>query len=324
MTLPEHGVLYIATGDELRSEAAESAERVSELTDLPITIVTDQKPESTVFDRVSIVRDPTYSLRDKVMNMRLPYDRTLFLDTDTYLCDAQAGYDLLEMLDEYDIAAAHDTGRNMELTYGDDEKVPQTKRPKALPMVNTGVLALSDNSNTQDLLRRWKEIYDEQDAAWPGLNDQGAFREALIETEVNLGTVPPEYNFRAPKPQFVFGAVRVVHGHATNLPEIAEKINESPEKRRLYRPIMRLDDPTERQYIQPQIDPGKWSAGLQRLKLTAKYDGLLKTAAILSLGGFNRGRMRLEVLADTVRSQGATAAILKVSRKVRTGLGGQF
>lgn len=310
------GVLYVATGEDLRSEAVKSAEQVARLTELPISIATDQAPESAVFDHVSLIQNPAYSLRDKVMNVGVPYDRTLFLDTDTYLCDAAGVHHLLELLERFDVAAAHDTGRTMERVYGKNSGMPEIEAPQAFPMVNTGVLALADRPATHELLERWRELYHLHEQKSPGLNDQGAFRQALIETDVRIGTFPPEYNFRAPKPQYVFGPVRLIHGHAPNLAEIAEKLNQSPNDRRLYRPIMRLGDPTKYQYIHPQVKPGAWIASLKLLRLTIQTDGLIKTVAILILGGLDQGRYRLNTLSQSLKEKGVRSTIELVVDKL--------
>src|SRR5437879_782202 len=79
------GFVYIAFGQDYVEEAAASARSVRALHQYPITLITDKQPAQhvgTVFDTVRVEtlrRD--YS--DKILMGTSPYERTIFLDSDT-------------------------------------------------------------------------------------------------------------------------------------------------------------------------------------------------------------------------------------------------
>ena len=63
-----------------------------------------------LFEQVITIEDPQYSYVDKVNAMPLsPYNRTLFLDTDTYVYASLEH--LFVLLDRFELAAAHDPWR---------------------------------------------------------------------------------------------------------------------------------------------------------------------------------------------------------------------
>lgn len=95
----EKGILYIATAEEYTEEAQQSAVSVRESNeDLQIALITDQEDVGGTFDEVIDLPHPDHCNVDKVSNLhRSPYDKILYLDTDTYLCrDLRPIFDYLE------------------------------------------------------------------------------------------------------------------------------------------------------------------------------------------------------------------------------------
>jgi hypothetical protein len=154
------GVLYVAT-QNLRclAEAFLSAASVKQhLPDVPVAIVTDVPPVAehhhAVFDHV-IPASPTRryaaewrrGLFDKVGGIvRTPFDRTLFLDTDTRVLDP-AARDVFAWLDEHDVAMVPCT--------------PESSRSCEIfgrPMLNSGVIAYRRTAAVEKLLARWEEL----------------------------------------------------------------------------------------------------------------------------------------------------------------------
>ena len=104
------GVVYVATGEKFVAEALISVRSVKkQMPEIPITLFTDLQglvgnpPEGV--DSVCYLTQVTNSCRDKIYPLTdSPYEKTLFLDTDTYVC--KPVYDLFTMLDRFDIALA--------------------------------------------------------------------------------------------------------------------------------------------------------------------------------------------------------------------------
>ena len=82
------GVLYIAVGEAYVAEARQSAASVKAvMPDVPVTLITSRPQPGTIFDRVIAITQNDYRSTDRARLLLLsPYERTLFLDTDTYVC----------------------------------------------------------------------------------------------------------------------------------------------------------------------------------------------------------------------------------------------
>src|SRR6266550_8544105 len=98
------GVIYVATGSpNYIDEACNSAYSCKEkMPEMHITIFSDQRINATCFDKFIILQSSHNGYLDKIMAMQQsPYERTLFLDTDTYICSNFS--ELFGLLDKYDI-----------------------------------------------------------------------------------------------------------------------------------------------------------------------------------------------------------------------------
>src|SRR5882757_8776162 len=99
----ERGIIYVATGGRFVAEARQSALSARRhMPDLPILLYTDQ-PEiggGAPFDLVRKLEHPRHFFVDKVAPLAAsPFEKTLFLDTDTFVCDPV--YDLFAVLDRF-------------------------------------------------------------------------------------------------------------------------------------------------------------------------------------------------------------------------------
>ncbi|GGI95671.1 hypothetical protein GCM10008995_02190 [Halobellus salinus] len=226
------GILYIATGKKYINEAVTSARSLEEhMPDIPISIISNREPDSDIFDTVFTVDNPSYSFKDNVDYLRKsPYDKTIFLDSDTYVCRDIS--ELFELLEQFDIAAAHDTGRRHKL-YKDDNI--EVRAPDSFPMYNSGVVIFSDNIEIDNLFDKWEDIYYRHTDKASGIVNQPSFREALYKTDVRIATLPPEYNCRLPYPTYLRGEVKIIHGRTSNFEAIEQILNEEPtESRRTF------------------------------------------------------------------------------------------
>jgi hypothetical protein len=225
MSSPTEGVVYIATGKDYIQEACLSAKSLKEHNEsIHTTIFSDTSFSSPYFDDVRLFKDPDYDFGDSVIDPDMtPYDRTLFLDTDTYVCENISG--IFDILDRFDIAVTHNPGSRTAVHNGyGDRGVPD-----AFPQYNTGVLLFKNNSQTREFFESWASIYEENKVqVGVGLN-QPAFREALYKSELQIATLPSEYNLRVRydgSVGFMTDSVKIVHGrHPAGLPAVSKHLN---------------------------------------------------------------------------------------------------
>lgn len=213
------GVVYIATGLHFVEEALASAKSLCvHHPDLPVVLFTDIDPDfcKEVFPEIRRIENPTRSFADKIAPLsESPFEKTVFLDTDTRIC-APIG-DLFDLLDRFDLVAAH---APMRVTW------PQPAIPDSFPEVNSGVLAWRKTEKTELLFAEWKRLYGEHLASTGQKDDQPALRRALFESDLNLGILPPEYNFRTVIPAFAGrGPVRIIHGRHPDMASVERHLN---------------------------------------------------------------------------------------------------
>jgi hypothetical protein len=244
------GIVYSCAGERYVEEALRSARSSLRHNDLPHVLFTTADAECE--PGMSVVRfEPSENAyADKIANMRRsPFQRTIYLDTDTFVVDEIVH--LLALLDHFDLAVAHDPSRRG----GGDREVPV-----AFCEFNTGVIAWRASDRMEAFMRGWQETYlawlaDEPFAgaakasarrrarlvpgvspSWGGAADQPAFRRCAWEHDVRLLVLPPEYNLRLGEPATVVDPVRVIHGRHSDYESLARRINETQGPRRWPRP----------------------------------------------------------------------------------------
>lgn len=220
------GILYSCSGEAYVAEALRSARSSLRHNSLPhvLFVSTEVGDEPGL----SIVRfEPSANpYADKIANMRRsPFERTLYLDTDTYVIDEVAH--LLRLLDRYDMAVAY-------TAEGRGPRDPGV--PPAFFEFNTGVLAWQASERMEAFMRSWEETYiawREHGDPFPtpgkgsrsGRADQLAFRRCAWEHDVNLFVLAPEYNFRIGYPTTVVARVAIIHGRSCDLDTLARRVN---------------------------------------------------------------------------------------------------
>lgn len=219
------GIVYVATGRRFVEEALFSARSAKRsMPGLPITLFTDLTAHPDFcpipFDRVVTLDAAGRSCADKIRPLRdSPYEKTLFLDTDTYCCEPV--HDLFEMLDHFDIALAHAPDR-----YQYD--LPDL--PNCFTELNSGVIAYRKNEVVLELLARWEETFAEMMEKDPGsYRDQHSLRDVLYRSTARLLILPPEYNFRTICPNFAgrHCSVKIIHGRHAHMERVASRLNAS-------------------------------------------------------------------------------------------------
>lgn len=181
------GVLYAAVGARFVEAARHSASSLAG-TGIPHRIVVGEGDG---------YRHKIRALLDS------PFSHTLFLDCDTWVTGDIAP--LFELLERFDVAAAHAPIRSMF----DLDDVPDS-----YPEFNTGVLALRRSPGTRALLQDWLSEYDALLPLDPPSKDQPAFRRAAYLSGLRIATLTPEWNQRFALDGYQNQAARILHGWA--------------------------------------------------------------------------------------------------------------
>lgn len=218
------GIIYVATGARYVAEAEASAQSVRRwMPEIPVSLWTDDpgRVKGALFAEIKRIEKPALSFSDKFHAFReTPYDRALFLDTDTLLLGPVP--EVFDLLDQFDFACAHGPVR------GTDSPELLADCPAAFAEPNAGVLAFNRNENTARLFRLWAERYEEQMRRYPHRkSEQPPLRRTLWDSGIRFVTLPPEYNLRTPFPVFSGRMpVKILHGREPSLSRAAARVNQ--------------------------------------------------------------------------------------------------
>jgi hypothetical protein len=206
------GAIYIITQDSrytgLLLNSAASLKRV--MPDLPVTVFSQFPLESPLFERVIRVEGSQDGFYDKTLIMpQTPYERTLFIDADTYVVDPVP--ELFTILDQFDCAATHEEYVNTDWF----NHYPRPDIPACFPEFNTGILVFKRSLRMNRVLEDWPKLYQSFIAENPGkkINDQPFFRAAVYCNAVRMATLTREYNCKFRGQGYLNGRVKILHGH---------------------------------------------------------------------------------------------------------------
>ena len=223
------GYYYIAINDSSIGALVFSARRLREVDpDHPIAVTTDAPipdEDKHLFAHINTVpsKIDMDNLRDYPQYPHQgfwgkcyyfyasPWDRTIFLDTDTYA--VQRFDELFDAADTFDMAGAHCSGHHR----GREE-------PPYFTMINTGVILYRRCEAVAAFMADW---WKNQLIQFPDPFDQSPFLQTLWEhrERIKFLTLPAEYNFRFIFPMYAWGPVKIMHGRFDGVPEAAKKIN---------------------------------------------------------------------------------------------------
>lgn len=202
----DKGFLYVANNIKYLTEAKYSIESLKVYNTHPVAIVTTKELASQVdfADQVIINNDiARYSYLSKVIGLKYsPFDRTVFLDTDTYVCDNLD--ELFEVLDLFDLATTQEAKKH---TLG-KEKLEGLKYKFVIPEYNSGVIVFQKKTALFEMFDNWmkKCLELELRIDMPGL------REAIIESKLRVHILPEEYNLHGFKTSLIInGRAKIIH-----------------------------------------------------------------------------------------------------------------
>jgi hypothetical protein len=208
-----NGAVYIITQDpryvDLLLISAASLKKA--MPHLPITVFSQFPVESELFEKVIRVEPSQDGFYDKSRLIRnSPYERTLFLDADTFVVEQVP--ELFALLDQFDCAATHEEYHDTDW----HKRYPQPDVPSSFPEFNTGILMLKRSARTDQMLEKWGALhkeYREQNPDSPPIGDQLFFRPAVYYGDVRIATLTREYNCKFRGQGYLKGKVKVLHGH---------------------------------------------------------------------------------------------------------------
>lgn len=202
MMIPR-GFVYVATGPGYLEEAAVSAASVRRHhPGTPICLVTDREiAPGGPFDHVVRRSDTVHKPVDKLLARHCPFERAIFLDTDTKVFgDLSPVFDLLE---QFDLAALQDVNRGWHYAMPDV--------PLAFSEFNTGVIAFRRSAAIEQFFAAWRTHYDELHRTLGLVNDQPAFRRALYLSALRVAPLPSEFHFLGNVSNAIMWNVRLIH-----------------------------------------------------------------------------------------------------------------
>lgn len=220
----EKGYLYIATGEKYIKEAIQSVQSLKKQNDkVHATLITDKHIKAHEFDDIIIQNNVAREgwkegLLFKVSGLLLtPYEKTFFVDTDTYFSDDCL--ELFELLDYYDLLIAHAPSDTSQIVIDNQEVFP------GYYPYNTGVIVFNNNDAVKKLIKNWLTIYQEKFRIYR--YDQTPFMESLLYSKVRVYVLQPVYNFRTPFlvpiPRSL--KVKIFHGRVSDFESFQRKIN---------------------------------------------------------------------------------------------------
>ncbi len=225
------GIMYVATGNRFVTEASQSVKSLKKvMPDIEVSLYTDcLNHQLDLFDHIIPISDPHYSVYDKISSIiNMPYHKTLYLDTDTYI--AHPIWDVFTLLNRFDIAVTHAPGR---------VRTTVVECPECFPEMNSGFIALNKNKNVIETMKKWLIEYNKQiNESFNNTSDQGVLRKVLYLSDNSIYILPPEYNFRSLFPGFAGHNmnVKIIHGRSQSK-RIARSIN-STKNKRIYLPTL--------------------------------------------------------------------------------------
>lgn len=146
--------------------------------------------------------------------MKSPYNPTLHLDADTYICDSFP--EVFDMMDRFDLVTL------MSPYYISDQRKGKDV-PICFPEVCGGFLLWKQSRKNDWLFQRVAELVKTK--TW-GTADEPSIRQALYESKVRYAFIPWEYTCVFNFPGYIFGKVKIMHGKSSDIVADAEIFNQ--------------------------------------------------------------------------------------------------
>jgi len=166
--------------------------------------------ESNLVEKAIQVEPTVDGFYDKSRLIReSPYERTLFIDADTYVVEPIP--ELFSLVDKFECAATHEEYLSTDWF----KHYPTSDVPVSFPEFNTGILLLKKSDKMMHVLREWGDLYKALLKEKPGqaINDQPFFRVAAYKGDIRIATLTREYDCKYRGQRYLNGPVKIIHGH---------------------------------------------------------------------------------------------------------------
>ena len=225
--MPTTGVLYFVIGDPRGRYLNKAVLSVTSLKRhmpwIKAVLFTDTDREiDKHFDQVIHTEPPRkkdiwlYKYR---CFLQSPFEHTLHMDADTYICDDFS--EVFEMLDQFDFVTC------LSPQYYDvNDKTEDV--PSCFPEVAGGFMLWKRNQVTTKLWNSMLELLPYR--SWRRA-DEPALRKAMYWSPVRYAILPWEYTCVFSMPGYLMGKVKVMHGRRKTIVRDAEIFNKVADKR---------------------------------------------------------------------------------------------
>jgi hypothetical protein len=218
--LNDIGVLYVAFGQRWCREARDSIASLRRVSRLRVAVITDtpwaNEPQPDVF----VLRQPDagFAVKPTHIFAGSPFERTLFIDTDTRIVQDPAP--AFGLLNHYDIGVRFGGPQLNEMP----DLVFHTQ-------CNSGVILFRKCEAVSEVARLWLDEYRkglEQHTRHEdqrGLGDQRYLAIAIAKSRARPVHLAEYLNFALFETIITYSPVVIVHGHQRNLDAIGAQIN---------------------------------------------------------------------------------------------------
>ena len=217
------GIIYLAFGANYHAEAKRSIASLRLVSpNLPITVITDSPWAGESQPDTFLVRAYTDGFASKPLYIGdSPYERTLYLDTDTYI--ARDLTPVFGLLNFYDIG----------VRFGG----AQLYEPDGLEyhlQCNSGVILFNNSERTKEVFERWRDEYERGRLGAEsrnellerrGLGDQRYLAIAIAKSQARPVHLAENLNFALFETLISYSPLAVLHGRLPAMAQIAREIN---------------------------------------------------------------------------------------------------
>ena len=209
------GVLYIAFGDKYIKEARLSIESLKKHSpNINVAVVTNV--EWVDGGNVNaILCEPIYSLASKpAYIVKSPFCRTLYLDTDTYICRDLTP--IFGLLNYYDCC-----GQFM------GNPINEANGLEFQPRIHSGAFLFKRSPKVTDMLAHWQFLYSEHVDKTKDTVDEVPLTRAIAESPVKIGALGMFFHVGLHAPWVFFSPPVVVHGRVRNIQCVVREITKN-------------------------------------------------------------------------------------------------
>jgi hypothetical protein len=215
---PVFGFVYVATGTQYVEEAMDSARSIRRFHSEPICLITNADVASGhPFDSIIVKRELTSNIRSKLAMDLCPYDRFIFLDSDTRAIAPVT--ELFQLLDAFDVCVPASLGG---YHYQLEGVSPAFREP------STNVIGFKKGPPVTELFEKWRFYFNGYENEMGREWDQRSFRHAAYAvSSLKLCFLGDEWSLSPYPGGLLCRDVRVLHGRPVAiLDEMEATVNE--------------------------------------------------------------------------------------------------